>query len=187
MKTYIIFGPPGAGKGTQASLIVEKYNLLHISTGELLRSEIRSGSELGKRAAELIDKGCLVPDEDVESMISAKYDQNKDVDGFLLDGFPRTVAQAEVLERMLERRGESVTGVISLMIPDETVKERIRHRAMVENRIDDTKDEIIENRIHEYHSKTEPVADYYKAEGKYIEIDGVGSIEDVFAKICEIL
>ena len=134
MKYYIIFGPPGAGKGTQATAISERYNLKHISTGELLRKEMAEGTELGKKARELIDAGCLVPDEVVEGMIEAEFARNTEVDGFLLDGYPRTLAQAQALDLLLNKRGESVTEVVSLMIPDATIYERIRHRAGIEGR-----------------------------------------------------
>ena len=124
MKYYILFGPPGAGKGTQAGAISEKYNLKHISTGEMLRSEIAAGTELGKQAKELIDAGNLVPDSVVEGMIESTFNNNKDVAGFLLDGFPRTLGQAVDLDEMLARRGEKVNAVISIMIKDDTIKER---------------------------------------------------------------
>ena len=129
MKYYIMFGPPGAGKGTHAVAIREKYNLCHISTGELLRAEIAAGTELGLQAKTLIDNGNLVPDEVVEKMIAAKFDSVKNVDGFLLDGFPRTLRQAEDLDKILAARNCAVDAVISLMISDEVVKQRIAHRA----------------------------------------------------------
>lgn len=187
MKYYILFGPPGAGKGTQATAMVEKYNLCHISTGELLRQEIAAGSELGKKAKSLIDAGALVPDEVVEGMIENKFKTVKGVNGFLLDGFPRTIAQAEALDRMLANVGESVTSIVSIMIPDGMIKERIRHRASIEGRADDAKEETINNRIKTYHDKTEPLIEYYKKEGKYAEIDGTGSIEEVRSHIFELL
>lgn len=187
MKYYILFGPPGAGKGTQASAMVERYNLRHISTGELLRNEIAAGSELGLKAKTLIDAGSLVPDEIVESMIENQFKTVKNVNGFLLDGFPRTIAQAEALERMLENVKESVTSVVSIMIPDEMIKERIRHRASIEGRADDAKEETINNRIKTYHDKTEPLIEFYKKKGKYAEIDGTGSIEEVRTQSFELL
>lgn len=174
MKYFILFGPPGAGKGTQAGAMVDKYNLKHISTGELLRSEIAAGTELGKKAKALIDAGSLVPDEVVEGMIESTFKAYPDVSGFLLDGFPRTIAQAESLDRMLAKTGEEVTGVISLMIPDSLIKERIAHRAAIEGRADDAKEETINNRIKTYHDKTEPLIGYYKDAGKYVEINGDG-------------
>ena len=183
MKYYILFGPPGAGKGTQASAMVEKYNLHHISTGELLRKEIAAGSELGLKAKSLIDAGALVPDEVVEGMIESEFRTVKGVDGFLLDGFPRTTAQAEALDRILEKCNESVTSVVSIMIPDEMIKERIKHRASIEGRADDANDDTINNRIKTYHEKTEPLVEYYKGKGKYNEIDGTGTIEEVRTKI----
>lgn len=183
MKYYILFGPPGAGKGTQASSMVEKYNLCHLSTGELLRKEIAEGTELGKKAKSLIDAGSLVPDEVVEGMISNAFRTVKGVSGFLLDGFPRTIAQAETLDRMLAENSEEVTSVVSIMIPDEMIRERIRHRASIEGRADDAKDETITNRIRTYHDKTEPLVDFYRKAGKYEEVDGTGSIEDVKAAI----
>ncbi|MBO8477521.1 MAG: adenylate kinase [Bacteroidetes bacterium] len=179
MKYYILFGPPGAGKGTQATAIVEKYNLRHISTGELLRKEIAAGSELGLRAKSLIDAGALVPDEVVEGMIESEFNTVKGVAGFLLDGFPRTTAQAEALDKILAKTGETVTSVVSIMIPDEMIKERIRHRATIEGRADDAKEETIDNRIKTYHEKTEPLVEYYRAQGKYREIDGTGTIDQV--------
>ncbi|MGM9766913.1 MAG: adenylate kinase [Candidatus Cryptobacteroides sp.] len=185
MKYYILFGPPGAGKGTQASAMVERYNLRHLSTGELLRKEIAEGTELGLKAKSLIDAGSLVPDEVVEGMIDNAFKTTKDVSGFLLDGFPRTIAQAEALDSMLAASGEAVTSVISIMIPDEMIKERIRHRASIEGRADDASDETVNNRIKTYHEKTEPLVEFYKKAGKYVEIDGTGTIEDVRKAIFE--
>ena len=185
MKYYILFGPPGAGKGTQASAMVEQFNLCHLSTGELLRSEIAAGTELGLQAKALIEAGSLVPDEVVEGMIEAKFKSVEGVDGFLLDGFPRTIAQAEALDAMLDKSGEAVTAVVSIMIPDEMIMERIRHRASIEGRADDAKEEVVANRIKTYHDKTEPLVDFYKATDRYHEIDGVGTIEEVRARIFE--
>ena len=183
MKYFILFGPPGAGKGTQATAMVEKHNLHHISTGALLRKEIAAGSELGLKAKSLIDAGALVPDEVVEGMIESEFKTVTGVAGFLLDGFPRTVAQAEALDKILEKTNESVTFVISIMIPDEMIKERIQHRAAIEGRADDASEETINNRIKTYHEKTEPLIEYYKANGKYREADGTGTIEEVREKI----
>ena len=180
MKYYILFGPPGAGKGTQAGAISQKYNLKHISTGELLRAEIAAGSELGKQAKELIDAGNLVPDSVVEGMIENTFNNNKNVAGFLLDGFPRTLGQASDLDEMLARRGEKVNAVISIMIKDDTIKQRIKHRAEIEGRADDANEETINNRIATYHKQTEPLITYYRNLGKYHEIDGeCGDIEAV--------
>ena len=185
MKYFILFGPPGAGKGTQASAMVEKYRLCHLSTGELLRSEIAAGTPLGLQAKSLIEAGALVPDEVVEGMIEARFQSVKDVDGFLLDGFPRTIAQAEALDEMLAKKGEAVTAVVSIMIPDPMIMERIQHRAAIEGRADDAREEVIANRIKTYHDKTEPLISYYKAAGLYREIDGVGTIEEVRNRIFE--
>ena len=179
MKYYILFGPPGAGKGTQATAMVERYNLRHLSTGELLRKEIAEGTELGLKAKSLIDAGSLVPDEVVEGMIDNAFKTTEGVSGFLLDGFPRTIAQAEALDKMLAASGEEVTSVISIMIPDEMIKERIRHRAAIEGRADDASDETVNNRIRTYHEKTEPLVDFYRKAGKYVEIYGTGTIEEV--------
>ena len=169
MKYFILFGPPGAGKGTHAAPLASKYNLKHLSTGELLRAEIAEGSELGKQAKELIDAGNLVPDEVVEGMISRAFGKYKEVDGFLLDGFPRTISQAHDLKEMLAARDEEVTAVISLMIPDEVIKERIAGRAKIEGRADD--------------AKTEALIELYKDEGLYHEIDGLGTIDEVQERV----
>ena len=187
MKYYIMFGPPGAGKGTQAKLIVEKFNFRHISTGEVLRKEINSGSEIGIKAKALIEKGSFVSDDIVEGIIEKEIAGNSSATGFIFDGFPRTTAQAEALDAILAKRGDEVTAVISIMIDDATVKERIRHRAEIENRKDDMDDATIENRIRTYHEKTEPLIDYYKNQGKYMEIKGEGGIESIFGRICEII
>jgi adenylate kinase len=178
MKYYVLFGPPGAGKGTQAGAMVERYNLCHLSTGELLRAEIAAGTPLGLQAKSLIEAGNLVPDSVVEGMIEAKFRDTKGVDGFLLDGFPRTIAQAQVLDRMVE-----VTGCISIMIPDALIHERIAHRANIEGRADDARPEVVQNRVDTYHAKTEPLIDYYRKAGKYHQIDGVGTIEEVRERI----
>ena len=178
MKYYVLFGPPGAGKGTQAGAMVERYNLCHLSTGEILRAEIAAGTPLGLQAKSLIEAGNLVPDSVVEGMIEAKFRDTKGVDGFLLDGFPRTIAQAQVLDKMVE-----VTGCISIMIPDALIHERIAHRANIEGRADDARPEVVQNRVDTYHAKTEPLIDYYRKAGKYHQIDGVGTIEEVRERI----
>lgn len=180
MKYYILFGPPGAGKGTHAGAIAAKYNLRHISTGELLRREIAEETELGLMAKELIEKGSLVPDYVVEGMVEHMFSTVKGVAGFLLDGFPRTLRQAKDLDRMLAQRGERVDAVISLMISDNTIRDRLKRRAEIEGRADDASDTTIAQRIFTYHKKTEPLIEYYKGAGKYFEVvgDGLG-IEDV--------
>ena len=187
MKHYLIFGPPGAGKGTQAAKLIERFGLRHVSTGDLLRREIATGTELGLKAKTLIDQGLLVPDEVVEGMIASELDSHPDVKGFIFDGFPRTTAQAEHLDALLADRGRKVDAVLSLAIPDETVFERIRHRAQLENRVDDTKAEVIQKRIDTYHAKTEPIISYYKEKGLYKEIDGRGTIAEVFDKLCKLI
>lgn len=187
MRYYILFGPPGAGKGTQAKLMVEKYNFHHVSTGDLLRQEIAKGTELGKIAKSLIDNGNFVDDSIVEQMIENEIVNNPDVKGFIFDGFPRTVAQAEVLEKMLQKRSQEVTKVLSIIISDNLVFERIQHRANIEGRKDDANAEIIQNRINTYHKKTEPLIQFYKNLGKYNEICGEGTIEEIFEKISSML
>lgn len=187
MRYYILLGPPGAGKGTQAKLIVEKYNYLHISTGDLLRHEIAAGTELGKQAAALIDKGDLVPDEVVVGMIRKKIMDNPTVKGFLFDGFPRTIAQAETLHNMLDEFSGKVDAVLSITLEDKLIFDRILHRAEIEGRKDDTDRATIQHRIETYHEKTEPLINFYKAEGNYREIEGNDAIEHVFDNICRIL
>lgn len=187
MKYFILFGPPGAGKGTQAKIMVDKFNLHHVSTGDLLRKEIAKGTELGKIAKSLIDNGNFVDDEIVEQMIENEIENNPTVKGFIFDGFPRTLAQAEVLEKMLERRSQEVTKVLSIIISDQMVFERIQHRANIEGRKDDANAEIIQNRINTYHKKTEPLIEFYKNEGKYYEINGEGTVEEIFEKISDLV
>ncbi len=188
MRYFILFGPPGAGKGTHAGAIGRKYNMKHISTGELLRAEIAAGTELGKHAQELISAGSLVPDEVVEGMIENAFDTIKGYDGFLLDGFPRTLGQAKDLDRILAKRGEKVDAVISIMIPDDIVRERIRHRATVEGRADDASESTITNRINTYHTRTEPLIQFYKEAGNYYEADGYpGTIEQNQKRILDMI
>ena len=187
MKYYILFGPPGAGKGTQATAMVERYNLHHISTGALLRKEIAAGTELGLQAKALKEKGCLVPDEVVEGMIESEFKTVTGVNGFLLDGFPRTLPQADALDEILAKTGEAVTATVSIMIPDALIMERIKGRALKEGRADDASEDIINNRIATYHNQTEPLIEYYTKAEKYHEIDGVGTIDEVRDRIFSVM
>ena len=183
MKYYLIFGPPGAGKGTQSKLMADKFRFRHVSTGELLRREIKDKTELGKIASALIDKGEYVSDEIVIDIIRREIDDHPDVKGFIFDGFPRTLAQAEHLDRILKEYGSEVTSVLALKLDDDHVLHRIQHRALEENRLDDSDVAVIEKRIAAYHQKTEPIIDYYTKQGKLKDIDGSGSVDEVFSVI----
>ena len=186
MLNIALFGPPGAGKGTQAKKIVEKYNLAHLSTGDMIRKEIADGTELGRMAEGIINRGELLSDEFVVALIENRIAHLKDVDGFLFDGFPRTVAQAEKLDQMLSKSGTPLNGLISIDVPHDELMRRMLQRAKIEGRADDN-EEVIENRFREYRAKTLPVADHYKAQGKCFDVDGFGSVDDVFATIAPIL
>ncbi|MCI1779698.1 MAG: adenylate kinase [Bacteroidales bacterium] len=187
MKFFILFGPPGAGKGTQAKIIVDKFNYRHVSTGDLLRKEMADGTELGKKAKSLIESGSLVDDYIVEGMIEHEIESNPDAKGFLFDGFPRTIAQAESLDRMLSQRGKSIDKVISFEISDEVVFQRIKHRADIEGRKDDADPKTIQNRIDTYHKKTEPLIEFYKNQGKYYGINGENDLNAVSARVEKLL
>ena len=187
MLNLVLFGPPGAGKGTQSHKLIEKYGLIHLSTGDLLRSEIAQGTVLGLEAKKLMDQGILVPDEVVIGMISSKLDANKNAKGFIFDGFPRTVAQAEALDRLLESKKSPISGMIALVVDDAELEYRLLLRGKESGRPDDANPEVIRKRIKEYNDKTAPVAGFYKSQNKFTSVDGTGSVEEVFDAICKIL
>jgi adenylate kinase len=186
MYNIALFGPPGAGKGTQSRKLIEKYNLAYISTGDILREEIAEGSELGMQAKSVIEKGGLVSDEIIVQIIEKKIKTNTEVNGFLFDGFPRTVVQAYILEGLLLKLNTSLNCMVTLDVPQDTLMERMLERAKKENRIDDTID-VIENRLKEYKNKTIPVADFYKDKGICYTVDGVGTVDDIFERITNVV
>jgi len=186
MLNLVLFGPPGAGKGTQSKNLIDKYGLIHLSTGDLLRGEIAEGTELGLEAEKLMDDGKLVPDAVVIGMISHKLDANKDAKGFIFDGFPRTVAQAEALDELLLSKGSSITAMVALEVNDNELEHRLLLRGKDSGRSDDANPEIIRKRIKEYNDKTAPVADFYRSQGKFNSINGIGSIDEIFNAISEV-
>ncbi|MBV8254587.1 MAG: adenylate kinase [Chitinophaga sp.] len=180
MVNLILFGPPGSGKGTQSAKIIEKYGLLHLSTGDLLRYEIGNKTPLGLEAQKFMDQGLLVPDEVVIGMISSKLDANPEARGFIFDGFPRTTAQAEALDKLLSLKKTAISVVLSLEVPEEELIKRLLNRGLTSGRSDDASEDVVKARIVEYHNKTAPVADHYAKFGKFKKIKGDGTVEEIF-------
>jgi len=184
MINLILFGPPGSGKGTQAAKLVEKYELVHISTGDLFRYEMGNDTPLGKEAKSYIEKGGLVPDSVTIGMLKNKVEANPGAKGFIFDGFPRTVAQAEALDNLLDEMGTAVSGLIALDVSDEEITQRIMLRGQTSGRTDDNDEKIVRNRIEVYKNETTPVFDYYAQQDKSLKINGIGSIEEIFDRLC---
>lgn len=184
MFNIILFGPPGSGKGTQSELLIEKFSLVHLSTGDLLRREIAQQTPLGLEAKSIMDKGQLVPDEVVIGMIQSALEANPDAKGFLFDGFPRTAAQSEALDKLLALKGTSIGVVLALEVSEEELVRRLLNRGLTSGRSDDTNETVIRARITEYQNKTTVVADYYAQFGKVVKVPGEGSIEEIFAALC---
>lgn len=186
MKNIVLFGPPGAGKGTQATLLKEKYNLIHISTGDVFRFNIKNKTELGLLAKTFMDKGDLVPDEVTINMLKAEVNKNKNANGFIFDGFPRTHSQAEALDNFLAEKEAKINGMVALEVPEDLLVERLLERGKTSGRSDDTDEEKIRNRFNEYNTKTAVLKDYYQAQGNYYGVNGVGSIEDITKNLAEV-
>lgn len=184
MFNAILFGPPGSGKGTQSEKLIEKYGFKHLSTGDLLRSEIAEKTPLGLEAKSLMDKGQLVPDEVVVGMISSALDANPDAIGFLFDGFPRTTAQAEALDKLLALKKTEIGVVVALKVPDQELISRMVNRAKTSGRSDDADESVQKNRLHVYERDTLPVAGHYQKLDRLVHVDGLGSIEEIFVRIC---
>jgi adenylate kinase len=183
MFNLILFGPPGSGKGTQSERLISKYGLKHLSTGDLLRSEIAGQTPLGLAAKSFMDKGQLVPDEVVIEMISSALDNNPRANGFLFDGFPRTNAQAEALDRLLTQKGTSIALVLALQVSGKELIKRLLNRGLTSGRSDDTNEEVISARIAEYEKKTAAVADHYRKYDKVTYVHGEGNIDEIFASL----
>lgn len=184
MFNLILFGPPGSGKGTQSEKLIEKYAFKHLSTGDLLRSEIAQKTPLGMEAKNLMDKGQLVPDEVVIGMISTALEKNPNVNGFLFDGFPRTTAQAEALDRLLDFNKTNIGAVLFLQVPEDELISRMINRAKTSGRSDDADEKVQRKRLEVYNKDTLPVANHYRKQEKVIELKGVGSVEDIFSALC---
>ena len=184
MINLILFGPPGSGKGTQAAKLVEKYNLLHISTGDLFRYEIGNKTPLGLEAKSYIDQGALVPDSVTVGMLNNKVEANPDVAGYIFDGFPRTIPQSEALDQLLAGKNDAVSKLIMLDVEDEELIKRLLERGKTSGRSDDADESIISNRIAIYKRDTTPVFDYYAAQGKAKKVNGIGQIDEIFGRLC---
>lgn len=184
MLNIVLFGPPGAGKGTQALKLVEKYQLVHLSTGDLLRGEISAGTILGQEAKILMDQGMLVPDDIVITMINNKLDKNLNAKGFIFDGFPRTTAQANALDRLLTHKGTGITLTLALDVSTEELTKRILQRGLESGRTDDVDEKTIRNRVNEYTNKTAPLKEYYSHQRKFHSVNGIGTIDDIYNALC---
>ena len=183
MLNLVLFGPPGAGKGTQSAKLIEKYQLVHISTGDMFRMHISNDTELGKRVKQILADGMLVPDSITIDMLEEEVKRNPAAKGFIFDGFPRTVAQAEALDAYLESNGQQINGVVQLDVTQDEIKTRIAERQKVSGRADDDADKLLK-RIDEYFSKTIHVLPYYEAQNKVTKVNGIGNIEEIFTNVC---
>jgi len=186
MINLVLFGPPGAGKGTQSEKLIKKYGFVHISTGDLFRWHTKNDTPLGKRVKEIMNSGALVPDEITISMLKEELDRNPDANGFLFDGFPRTIAQAEALDQFMKDNGSAIHFIVALDVNEKELRDRIAKRRTIENRVDD-EEEKLNKRVTEYFSKTIHVLPFYEKQGRLDTVNGVGNIEDIFNSICSIL
>lgn len=187
MLNIVLFGPPGAGKGTQSEKLIEKYNLTHISTGDLFRKHLGEGTELGKTAQKFMDEGNLVPDEIVIGMVDDKISSTPGTQGFIFDGFPRTIAQASALDALMQRNNSQINTMLALEVPEEELMKRLLNRGITSGRTDDQDVEKIKNRIKVYNSETTPVANYYDKQNKLNSIYGVGSIDEIFRNLSDVI
>lgn len=185
MLNIILFGPPGAGKGTQSQNIIEKYELVHLSTGDIFRANIKGGTELGVLAKSFIDKGQLVPDEVTIKMLQSEVEKSPSAKGFIFDGFPRTAAQAQALDSFLASKNSEISALISLEVAEDELKRRLLERGKTSGRADDVDPAVIQKRIDVYKSETTPVKEYYAQQGKTAEINGIGDIDQIFETISE--
>lgn len=184
MFNFVLFGPPGSGKGTQSKKLLEKYHMSYISTGDVIREQISKGTPLGLKVKQLSEQGILAPDDLVIQLLESKMNEATETDGFLFDGFPRTYAQAEALDQLLSKRKSTVNAMLALDVPQEELLKRLLRRAEIEGRKDDT-EEVILKRFKEYEEKTMPVIDFYRKQGKYHHIDGTGSMDEIFLRLCQ--
>ena len=187
MLNIVLFGPPGAGKGTQSEGLIEKYGLTHLSTGDLFRKNISEGTDLGNKAQTFMDEGNLVPDEVVVGMVEQKIGESGDVSGFIFDGFPRTESQAASLDSLMNKIGHPISCMISLNVPDDELRARLTSRAATSGRVDDQDPEKINNRIRVYYDETEPVINYYQKQNKHHEVKGIGQIEEIFHTLTKVI
>jgi len=183
MLNIVLFGPPGAGKGTQSEKLIGKYKLVHLSTGDIFRANIKGATELGTLAKSYMDKGQLVPDEVTIRMLENEVNKYPNAKGFIFDGFPRTIAQAQALDTFLDKRGQSLSAVLSLEVEEEELRQRLAERAKSSGRPDDANPEVIQKRIDVYKNETLPLKDHFSTQGKYKGINGVGEIEEIFSSL----
>ena len=184
MLNLVLFGPPGAGKGTQSEKLIDKYGLVHISTGDIFRFNMKNKTELGELAQSYMDKGELVPDQVTIDMLAAELDKHPEAEGFIFDGFPRTSGQAEALDKLLATKGTEISKMIALEVKEEELKTRLMERAKTSGRTDDADPEIIQNRIDVYNQQTAPVADFYREQQKFSAVNGIGSIDEILSRLC---
>ncbi len=187
MLNVVLFGPPGAGKGTQSEKLLNKYELVHLSTGDIFRFNIKNNTELGQLAKTYMDDGKLVPDEVTIKMLEAEVNKYNNPNGFIFDGFPRTIDQAKALDTFLEKLNSEIGVMLALDVPEEELKSRLKQRALTSGRPDDANDDVIQNRINIYKNETLPLKDYYSNQNKYTEVYGIGTVEEVFFRLCEAL